>query len=432
VIKSISSHSVASTDWTSFRTFNKTYDLLRVLASYPNLSTVGLVNNTVHDLPTVLGEDGIMVANATQVVSSCGTFPDAYQLEFVTDASKPPESDVWLFPSDKTINRTDYYRMQLHSSLPVVAISALPYGRWRIGSLGIKNITSDATAEYWNAIIVVSTFGLLDSTGVDAPLIPVDTSVDGQPQALPSDLRVVACRIDSSEAFINVATSTGSPPGAIPTSDGTTVWQPWEDDHSQDAAGFIGLLGNYVYRYTTSSTDIFTVTMNISSYDIAINDPTDLEAYLNSTIGGLDDTGNLPLPSLQKSIEKSVAAALWYVGKAQSTITDGGEGFIVNGNVVAELINERAQLNLNIVPLIVGLVTSCFLLILSTIMIYRPVPRILDDSLDTPGILQLTWLLSRSPNILKRFVDVETPDPKRLRETGMFEVNVSEIEDREA
>jgi len=74
------------------------------------------------------------------------------------------------------------------------------------------------------------------------------------------------------------------------------------------------------------------------------------------------------------------------------------------------------------------MVVSCLLLILSSVMIHRPRPHTLDDSLDTPGILQLTWLLSRSSGILEHFFGVEKPDSKRLREAGMFSVDFSEIE----
>lgn len=72
---------------------------------------------------------------------------------------------------------------------------------------------------------------------------------------------------------------------------------------------------------------------------------------------------------------------------------------------------------------------SIILLVLSCCLIHRQDSGSDDTSLDIPGVLQLTWILSRSTNILPQFAGIKNPDMKKLREAGQFEVILGELDD---
>lgn len=46
--------------------------------------------------------------------------------------------------------------------------------------------------------------------------------------------------------------------------------------------------------------------------------------------------------------------------------------------------------------------------------------------LDTPGLLQLTWLVGQEPAIAERIVETDEPTQDNLRRAGLFEVNLGE------
>lgn len=441
---------------------SKAYDILRVLSVYDGFSTRGLINNTIFDSPSSLGGEGPMLANATRIVSSCGTLPDAKQIEFVVSGTDPRDlatRDTVLF-AQENYTQTAYYRMQLHASLPTVTIPAIRTiliypplvraefrfpadGYWRVAALGNMNnpveiSTGVTSVGSWNTILIISTVPVLDSSGDDAPSIVMNTTFSGYPDntVLPNQVRVIACDISGVHEAFNVSTSTGLPLKDIPDADSMhETWHSWEHPEPKDTDGpFAAYVGNWVFASADVADWVPQCYWRLGPLGVTFQE-TIPELYLNATLSKFTDipssspevTANISMPLLQKSIESTVAAALWYLGKAApAENTD----FRSSGDMIAHFIVQRSQLNLNLTPLITGLVVSCLLLVLSTAMIFgqEKLENTLHGTIDSPGLLQLTWLLSRSPRVMDRFIGIGQPDTHCLRKAGMFEVNLSRID----
>jgi len=66
------------------------------------------------------------------------------------------------------------------------------------------------------------------------------------------------------------------------------------------------------------------------------------------------------------------------------------------------------------------------LLTVSCLLIRQPERYTLKSSIDSAGILQLTWLLGRQPSVVEPIAEVENPEIKELLKAGMFEVQLSQ------
>ncbi|KAK0485361.1 hypothetical protein EDD18DRAFT_1111509 [Armillaria luteobubalina] len=74
-------------------------------------------------------------------------------------------------------------------------------------------------------------------------------------------------------------------------------------------------------------------------------------------------------------------------------------------------------LNINLIPLILGLLASVGLLLLIFWLVGKPIKG--DSGIDTIGILQIVWLMCTHPNLQRIVSDIDKPTVENLQESGM-------------
>ncbi|KAK0444035.1 hypothetical protein EV421DRAFT_2035066 [Armillaria borealis] len=140
----------------------------------------------------------------------------------------------------------------------------------------------------------------------------------------------------------------------------------------------------------------------------------------------------IALHDLENSISSATAASYWAAlyAKAGGLKDDDPynianvNNFAVNamsGNATITYPYTATRLNINLLPLLVGLGASIGLFLLAFRLTGTPIVG--DSGIDTIGVLQILWLMRTRPDLQRIISDVDEPSTDILREAGM--VNTS-------
>jgi len=95
----------------------------------------------------------------------------------------------------------------------------------------------------------------------------------------------------------------------------------------------------------------------------------------------------------------------------------------IAGEAIISRSDLALHLDLNVLPIAVGLGTSIILLVLAIVLVGNLEGEA--EAVDSTGILQLVWLLRDRPDLLKLIGQVEKPSATELRAAGMFTVRMA-------
>ncbi|KAK0219018.1 hypothetical protein IW262DRAFT_1558964 [Armillaria fumosa] len=89
----------------------------------------------------------------------------------------------------------------------------------------------------------------------------------------------------------------------------------------------------------------------------------------------------------------------------------------MTGNATISYPFTATRLNINLIPLLLGLLASVGLLLLVFWLFGKPIEG--DSGIDAIGVLQIIWLMRTRPDLQRIVSDVDEPTVENLRESGM-------------
>ncbi|KAK0436002.1 hypothetical protein EV421DRAFT_1147129 [Armillaria borealis] len=136
----------------------------------------------------------------------------------------------------------------------------------------------------------------------------------------------------------------------------------------------------------------------------------------------------ITLHDLENSLASATAASYWAALYAKAGgLKDDDPYNIENvnnyrvesmtGNATISYPFTATRLNINLTPLILGLLASIGLLLLVFWLVGKPIEG--DSGIDTIGVLQIVWLMRTRPDLQRIVSDVDEPTVENLRESGM-------------
>ncbi|KAI0683023.1 hypothetical protein BC835DRAFT_1423689 [Cytidiella melzeri] len=398
-----------------------------ILAVYDQFQQIGLLDNMIYDIiPTLPTAENQATVNATIFTANCGTV-NASQAGGALAFSRYSVDKNWW-----TLDLSE--GSDLGVLIPVMSYQAL------VTSAPLGSDVFQSTA----AIVVASsTISIVDAAGDNATLVAIHPQLifDGLgPHDPLRSIQLFACNINSQNITVDVSATTRTPVDQAATS-GDVFWSEWIlPENSTDPLLFdISTIsssspasshgqGNSASLLVINADD---ATLNGSKVDMM---PTMLDDFLMSDLRITDPRSNVSqtgilLSDFQLSLGKAVAAMVWYernrnLSDIYSLDSDSWNFAAYQnrtGQATVEVNVLRMRLNLNIMPLAVGLVVSCVLFAMTFALSIHPRRDELTHELNAAGILQLTWLLGKDSH----FERLRRPGRQELREAGMFEVEMS-------
>ncbi|KAK0477568.1 hypothetical protein IW261DRAFT_266361 [Armillaria novae-zelandiae] len=136
----------------------------------------------------------------------------------------------------------------------------------------------------------------------------------------------------------------------------------------------------------------------------------------------------ITLHDLENSLASATAASYWAALYAKAGGLKDDDPYNVEnvnnyqvesmtGNATISYPFTATRLNINLTPLILGLLASIGLLLLVFWLVGKPVEG--DSGIDTIGVLQIVWLMRTRPDLQRIVSDVNEPTVENVRESGM-------------
>ncbi|KAK0216578.1 hypothetical protein EDD85DRAFT_942889 [Armillaria nabsnona] len=136
----------------------------------------------------------------------------------------------------------------------------------------------------------------------------------------------------------------------------------------------------------------------------------------------------ITLHDLENSLASATAASYWAALYAKAGGLKDDDPYNVEnvnnyrvesmtGNATISYPFTATRLNINLIPLLLGLLASIGLLLLVFWLVGKPIEG--DSGIDTIGVLQIVWLLRTRPDLQRIVSDVHQPTVENLRESGM-------------
>ncbi|GJE91632.1 hypothetical protein PsYK624_077820 [Phanerochaete sordida] len=321
------------------------------------------------------------------------------------------------------------------------------------------------------------------------PLVSVVSYPYADPAVLITGLQILACSVQITNIKIDVSVDTRTPLAPPPPPKADVHWRDWTwpDDpaltdqlraaqntpyfsplsgHSSSltvSAGLANLTDGAPpqllpgFNYTAFQVDppqrnvvINTFLRESDSYPVA---PSAFDVFLSEDLRlASGNRTNVSVAEINHSMAKALAAVAWYSNNMDSssphaidkltqlqstfvsplatefnlTLVGTDDALSHYGEATINVVVQRLRLNLSILPILVGLVTSVVLLVVAILVIRVPASARAafdpDVSIDSGGLLQYTWLLGNEPHL----AEVEHPELENLRAAGMFDVHVGD------
>ncbi|KAJ7721496.1 hypothetical protein B0H16DRAFT_367189 [Mycena metata] len=160
-----------------------------------------------------------------------------------------------------------------------------------------------------------------------------------------------------------------------------------------------------------------------------VNDGLKIRPFSGAFANFEDDNHSVNLYELENVLEDLTAAVFWSDANFPTTSLDysTAENLSEDNNVDVIIYDPNAQLTINEIPLLTGLLCSIGLLGIACYLVRWPQETTIDSDLDMVGLLQFAWLLGKGSDVQDTVSDVMRPNTDNLRTAGMTEVTLSSL-----
>ncbi|OCH86351.1 hypothetical protein OBBRIDRAFT_828360 [Obba rivulosa] len=294
-----------------------------------------------------------------------------------------------------------------------------------------RRVPNDISAHYAN-LILYTPLSVSSSSGQPAQSVELSPPMMGD--------TLFACNISITSNEVRVSTFDGTLNSwDVPTSmDGQAEWQdPFyflnETQDRLSALAYEMFLNNTTPGIPLSSTLQGPCSIRTSpcQYLTVIDELR--EAGISLTPGSIADNMTVPLNTIEYALGELAATVYWFLGRIADSEQAGYAYQSLRGSVTLEVDffdNDGFRVNLNDIPatkqlkrsqLFAGFATSILLFVLALSLSFNlSRDRGAADSLDSSGVLHLTWLLGYTrPDLAGTLVaDVQNPTTLALRRAG--------------
>ncbi|CCL99281.1 uncharacterized protein FIBRA_01296 [Fibroporia radiculosa] len=438
------------------------YELLPFIAVARSQMTPGLFNNTLYDVLSKNNGVGEVQTNATSANVTCGFLPNAtiQALEPGLVNTTTPFGVVANYWAVEAVYNSFNISLAFPQMLTntVIQISSA----WTLGGSGIST-----NCPQGRDILFAVSANVTDSHGAfkgsvelpnDYPLISYTTPFH--------EISLMGCTLSWSQqtALVNAQTNelVSLEPGGTKLS---SIWNPWEPTKPYGDCVSGGSSDPINFSLADQHVDLWAAMMNgapewrgtgvfygpewlgpgvyygqevfpANSSESELQAPTVDFRYLMQTLNltpGEPVQTTLTLDQFENGLANLTASLYW----AESSFLPNMRSYQIalqeiqsenqtpnmntsSGNVIAAQL--AARLNLNILPLSIGLAASFVLLVLS-IPLTRG-KRDNDDIVQSLGILDLAWLVSNQYELRETVGRVKDPTVENLRAAGMTPVTL--------
>ncbi|KAJ3551018.1 hypothetical protein NM688_g4948 [Phlebia brevispora] len=398
----------------AFAANNEDYAILQVYDTL-TLSTIGLWGSTLYDIiPVVEGATGAWVeVNATTFSVDCATLPDVVQTRF----------------DPRTDDEPTYY-FEFNGGKYNVSLSPFEDQQFKLLNVDDIDTSNFAPVTPISTLIVASTYPVIDAAGNDATIAsmnPMWSDWDEPRQHPAINVSLIACNFNTQNSTISVnSVSRAVDKASAPPT--PAHWHEWVDPGPSSDPMLLYALQRFVadepnpIQLSDNNITLFNATFNMSlpAQDTLLIEwflTTDITAYRNET-GASQDIDSVTLGELNWSLARAYAAVLWsYNSIAAPDDVEFDSATIPHGQVSIPSSILQERLAVNKISLIAGLVASCALFVLTTIMVAKS-GKFVRDAVhhDVSGLLPILWLLGNEP----RLATMEEPDLDALRVAGTY------------
>ncbi|KAH7922483.1 hypothetical protein BV22DRAFT_1037445 [Leucogyrophana mollusca] len=381
------------------------------------LSTIGVMNGTVFD--SLLDTSGIdnATVNATTFGVDCFTLPNITATRDVTNLTYSVTSTV----GDEQIyfmGVYPYYQNVL-KFFPLAGTAPTP-GR-QVGLLAIPPIIDSRG----------------DAGSIFQMLRPINqTGPNGtEPNELVS-VQAMACSLYliNQTAIVDAQTNEllrVEP--ALPPDE--SQWVPWEwppiDTAEDDSIDWFW----FAFDVATPSATTYTMESNSCKAGCRLSM---LEKRLMNLLGRYVDVNSvnqstvvspsLKLGDLEGALANVAAAMVWSGARVNSSVPFSGQPFdVATGETLITKAFPLSRLNINILPVVVGLGASIALFVLSALLVHDSHNGAGAPSIGSAGLLEVVWLSSRQSSVRERISEVPASSERGLRKAGLFLVSLGRV-----
>ncbi|KAF7336351.1 hypothetical protein MVEN_02183600 [Mycena venus] len=398
--------SAFSEPWTAFARGS----LQSLPLSLSNSSSEGLYGGTLYDVVGANVGMGNITVNATGFNISCRSFPEAHSI------TVKPSKD-WRTPYLPT------WKVALDSAAKVVG--------------GIRPAAPDIISTFRlmdddfrsDSLLIYSTIPIVDSQGTFGPWLNF-TRPFRCSQLLVNQTAVIDAKsrkvLDIQPSF-HKTSSTWFP--SAPLRPGL--------NGSRTENSFIDAWARWYNAMPDSEFSREQISSGNPNY-ISVADLYLIQKLNLAAMGYSQRPTNVTLHDLENALSTIVAAMFWTLGHVpplHGSIVEGTDDqlfldaavdspILLKGVATVREMVAVSRLNLNIIPVVIGLGASIALAWISLrYSLYHGVPREAEDvTIDGTGILHTIWLYRKQPELGKLLKQVDHPTDKSLRKAGMVKI----------
>ncbi|KAF8842346.1 hypothetical protein BDN67DRAFT_383903 [Paxillus ammoniavirescens] len=384
--------------------------LALMLPTLSGLSSNGLTNSTLYDIPSVEYPFTGVIVNGTTVSAECGLLSNtsAVTLDSLGDLSATVSGLGQIsLPQGGTDNMVLFLSLNFPGVEPPCPLCD-NYLFYSVSTaIELSNLTrSDIVQSHLNATLVAG---------------------DGKRVPIPVTSYFVACSLNTTTTPYHLDTASGQLVLPFPSSNDSLPWTVWSPGQSTELTTALNSafanaskvnmcqsmqLSGSVYKEcdVVSIVDVYTMSLlgidMTSDPGVAVGSPITLERR---------DTEN--------AISRVVAELIWLAGEVGAS---GGGFQRIGAESLATLQVLELRLNVNTTPVVVGLCASIVLLALALGML-RNQSGVQLPTVTTAGVLELMWISAHSLSLRNHIHAVEDSSLDRLREEGMVDVCLADI-----
>ncbi|KAH7922495.1 hypothetical protein BV22DRAFT_655249 [Leucogyrophana mollusca] len=421
----------ATNDWSS------TTAVASVVGQLSELSTIGVSNATVFDTLSDTSGVGNTTVNATTFGVDCFALPN-------TVATM--DSDNLTFTVTSTVGDNQLIFMQVYPYCKIATIKILSQTTtFQLHPLlAVQNVLrafpAAGTAPTPNRqVVFLGIPPIPDSQGntLAGSTFPINRPIN-QAGANGVELnetvlmQATACSLYLTSQVATINAQTNELLEVAPSApQGLSQWTQWQwppaDTPEDDSIDWFWM----AFEQSTQS----------ATFDTVDSDPcgdkcllTMLETRLLKLLGWYPNpnpanqstvsTPPVTLLDLETALANVAAAMVWTGARVNSSVPFSGEQFEVatgEATITKEFLESR--LNINILPVAVGLGASIILFALATVLIHDPNRNLGHLAVGSAGILEIMWLSSRHTEVRERISEVTVASEHSLRAAGLFDVS---------
>ncbi|KIJ08401.1 hypothetical protein PAXINDRAFT_18463 [Paxillus involutus ATCC 200175] len=407
--------------------------MLPMLPTLSSLSANGLTGSTLYDIPSLDYAFTGVVVNRTTVTTKCGLLPN-------TSAVTTTLDDVGNFnatviglgqislPSEENDN------MVIFLSSAFLDVHIAP-GFSPSTRSGLKrDLPSCPLCDNYRFYSVSTAIQIGDLPSSDVVQYHTNgtfIAADGKEVSIPTTTYYIACSLNTTTTPYEIDMSSGQLTPPVPSSNDPLPGTVWSPGQGTELTAALNSAFTKVELFSTCQTVQLSGSVEQECGLVSI-----IDLYTMSLLGidikastRTSDPGNVtPLITLERrdmenAISRVVAELIWLAGGIGTS--EGGFQRIEVENLATQQVLQL-RLNVNTIPVVVGLCASIILLSLALGMLRSQTETRL-PTVTTAGVLELMWISAHSFSLRNHIHAVEDSSLDRLREEGMVDICLADI-----